>query len=50
MAISKDNTRVLVTMPKELREKLEKEAEKENRSLSNYIVTVLAKHVEMLPK
>lgn len=41
MTISKDNTRVLVTIPKELREELEEEAAKENRSLSNYIQTLL---------
>ncbi|WP_083955622.1 hypothetical protein [Brevibacillus parabrevis] len=30
-------------MPKELKTKLEEEAKKENRSLSNYIVTLLQK-------
>lgn len=41
MAVAEDNTRVQVTMPKELRKELEEEAKKENRSLSNYIVHIL---------
>lgn len=46
MAISEANTRVQVTMPKELRAELEKEAKKVNRSLSNYIVTILQRRHE----
>lgn len=45
MAISKDNTRIMITIPKKLKKKIEKEAKKENRSLSNYIVNVLEKHL-----
>lgn len=41
MAISKENKRVLVTMPKDLYDKITKLAEKENRSISNLIVTKL---------
>jgi hypothetical protein len=43
MAISEDNTRVQVTMSKELRSELEKEAEATKRSLSNHIVFLLEK-------
>jgi predicted DNA-binding protein len=35
-----------VRIPEELREKLQKLAEKENRSLSNLIVTILEKAVK----
>jgi predicted HicB family RNase H-like nuclease len=41
MVVSKDSARVMVTMSKELKEELEMEAEKESRSLSNYIVTII---------
>jgi fructose-1,6-bisphosphatase/sedoheptulose 1,7-bisphosphatase-like protein len=43
VVVSKQNARVMVTMPQELKDKLEDEANKENRSLSNYIVTILQK-------
>lgn len=46
MSISKDNVRFIFTMPKELKEVLEEQAKKENRSLSNYIVTILQQHVD----
>ena len=48
MAISKNNTRVLVTMPKELKAQLEKLAKENNRSLSNFIVTVLQEKVTQI--
>jgi predicted HicB family RNase H-like nuclease len=41
MAISKDKTRTMLTLSKELKRQLEKEAAAENRSLNNYIVTIL---------
>ena len=41
MAISKDNTRTLITIPKELKEKLEQIAKEENRSFNNLVITVL---------
>jgi len=44
--ISKENKRTIITLPKELRIWLEEQAIKENRSLSNYISTVLQKHKE----
>jgi len=36
-------TKILFTLPVELKEELLKEAEKENRSLNNYILTLLLK-------
>lgn len=41
MAISKENVRVMITMPLVLKEQLELKADKENRSLSNHIVTLI---------
>ena len=43
MAISKENTRIQVTMPKKLKEQIEEKAKLENRSVSNYIVTLIQK-------
>lgn len=37
MAIPDDKIRVMITIEKELKEELEKEAKEDNRSLSNYI-------------
>lgn len=47
MAVSEENTRVLITMSKELKKQLETLAKKENRSLSNFIVTQIQNN---LPK
>lgn len=44
--ISKDNIRVLITLNRDLKQQLEKLAKEENRSLSNYILTVLQKHLQ----
>ncbi|MGG0753015.1 ribbon-helix-helix domain-containing protein [Brevibacillus laterosporus] len=41
--MSKETTKALITMPVELKKQLEEEAKNENRSLSNYIVTLLQK-------
>lgn len=41
MSISKDNTRTQITIPKELKAKLEKLAKNDNRSFNNLIITVL---------
>lgn len=41
MGISDKNTKMLVVIPKELKAELETEAKKDNRSLSNYVVTIL---------
>jgi predicted HicB family RNase H-like nuclease len=46
LAISNDKTRIMVTLPKELKDKLEAEAINQNRSLSNYILTILQKKVD----
>ena len=44
--ISDKNTRTLITLPKDMKIKLEELAKVENRSLNNYIITVLMKHLE----
>jgi len=44
--ISDKNTRTLITLPKELKEKLESMAKVENRSLNNLILTILLREVE----
>lgn len=46
MTISDDNTRTLITIPKKLKEELEKIADDENRSFNNLVVTVLKNYVE----
>ena len=43
MAISKENTRIQVTIHKKLKEQIEEKAKLENRSVSNYIVTLIQK-------
>lgn len=50
MAISKNNTRFLLTMPKQLKEQLGKMAEADNRTLSNLIVTILQDYVSKQQK
>ena len=46
MTISKGKKRVMVTLEIELVELLQKNAETENRSLSNYIETILINFVQ----
>lgn len=46
--VSKDNTRTLITLPKELKAKLEQQAKKESRSFSNLVLSVLKDYVEKL--
>lgn len=41
MAISPDNCRFHITMPKELRKELQQQADRKDRTLSNYIVYIL---------
>jgi len=43
MAISNKNTRIQITIPKELKERLEIAAMENNRSVSNYILTLIKK-------
>ena len=47
MAISNDNTRTIITIPKELKIKLETIAKEENRSLNNLIITVLMNYAKV---
>lgn len=46
MAISEKNTRIQITIQKDLYEKVKKIAEAENRSVSNYVVSLIKKAVE----
>ena len=46
MAIKAENKRVILTMPESLHQQISDLAEKENRSVSNYVVTLLKKHIE----
>lgn len=48
MAVGSDKVRVLVTLEKTDKEKLETLAKNDNRNLSNYINTVLKKHMDDL--
>lgn len=44
--ISDKNTRTLITIPKELKEDLEKLAKADNRSFNNLIITILRKYAD----
>lgn len=44
--ISDNNTRVMVTMPKELKEKLSVIAEADGRTLSNLIVQIIKNYLK----
>lgn len=46
MTISDLNTKILIVIPKALKEKLEEKARKDNRSISNYIVRLIQKDIE----
>ena len=46
MAIKKEDTRFLIQLSKEDKEKLQKLAEQDNRSLTNYIRNLLEIHLE----
>ena len=41
MSISKDNTRMILTIPKDLKAELERIAQKQNRSVNNLILTII---------
>ncbi|MCA1025663.1 DNA-binding protein [Cytobacillus kochii] len=45
MSISSNNDRLTVIIPKDLKAELRKLADNENRSTSNYVVSVLLSHV-----
>lgn len=44
--ISDTNTRLLITIPKDLKQQLEDIAKDQNRSLSNLIVTILKEYIK----
>lgn len=44
--ISNSNTRYSLTIPKDLKQRLEKIADTQNRSLNNLIVTILKDYVK----
>ena len=46
MAIGEDKTRTNITIPKDLKAKLEEIANKDNRSVNHLVITVLQKFVE----
>lgn len=46
MALSKDKTRILINIPNDLKSQIEKLAKEENRSVSNFIVTLLEKNIK----
>lgn len=41
MSISKESSVIQVILPKELKKQLEQKAKKENRSVSNYVLTLI---------
>lgn len=41
MALSKNSTRILITIPIDLKEKLQEKAKESNRSASNYVVNLI---------
>lgn len=43
MAVCSDKIRILVTVPREVKEQLEEVAKQENRSVSNYVYTLIQK-------
>lgn len=45
MAISKDNDRLTIIINKDIKKSLEQIAKNDGRSLSNYVATLLEKHV-----
>ncbi|MGL5439083.1 MAG: ribbon-helix-helix domain-containing protein [Filifactoraceae bacterium] len=46
MALKSDKTRILVNIPIDLKKDLEEAARQDNRSVSNYILTLLEKHLK----
>jgi predicted HicB family RNase H-like nuclease len=45
LTISNENTRTNITIPKELKTKLEKIAKEQNRSFNNLVITILKEYV-----
>ena len=51
MAINKNvNTRIALTLPIEVKDKLDKLAKLDNRTTSNYIQNILIKYIEQIEK
>lgn len=51
MAINKDiNTRIALTLPIEVKKKLDSLAKEDNRTTSNYILNILVKHLDKVEK
>ena len=46
MPVSKDNTRLMVTLPREIAKKVKEKAEKENRTISNTVQTIILDYFE----
>lgn len=46
MAVGNDKTRIIVTVTKELKEQLEEQAKKENRTVANLLNTIAIKYLE----
>lgn len=46
MAIREENTRTNITIPKELKRKLEEVARDKNRSFNNLVITILKDYME----
>lgn len=47
MAINKNkNTRIVITLPKEVKEQVQELANKDNRTMTNYIVNLILKDLE----
>jgi mRNA-degrading endonuclease RelE of RelBE toxin-antitoxin system len=46
MSISANNDRLTIIISKSVKDELKKLADSENRSLSNYVVNILEKHVD----
>lgn len=44
--IKEDKTRIQVTITKDTKKKLEKLAKQENRSVSNFVSTIISKHIK----
>lgn len=47
MPISSENTRTLITIPKELKTKLEKIAKEDHRSFNNLVIAILKDYAEI---
>lgn len=46
MTIGNDKTRIVLTVTKELKERLEEQAKKENRTVANLLNTIAIKYLE----